>query len=330
MKNNKKRIFISYSWDTDSEEIVNKLEKVLTSRGVDFVLDKKDLGFKGKIRSFMEQLGQGEMILTIVDDKYLKSSNCMFELVEISKKGNFYDRVVPLLLESAKIFDPVDRIEYIKYWEEKISTLTESMRSVDPANLQGIREDLDLYTEIRATIAKLADILKNMNTLTPDIHLKSNFNYILSEILNKFPDLEFGKKEIDPSNYNYADVNDATFQTSKLDLKFESEGDIGKGLKLGGLYQGFPLKTVSSIWERYYYDGWVKSGWLYISPQSGISHAVCFYKVHLKDDGSGYIHILDAANPSHKIWFETKTRFRKEELFSWSENNTALWHFRWD
>jgi hypothetical protein len=49
-------------------------------------------------------------VIVVLSDKYLKSENCMFELVEIAKHGNFVDRIFPVVLSSANIYDPVTRI----------------------------------------------------------------------------------------------------------------------------------------------------------------------------------------------------------------------------
>lgn len=56
------------------------------------------------------------------------------------------------------------------------------MKTVGAANLQGFREAIDLYTEIRKTIAELADIIADMNTLTTDIHQKSDFEALFQAI----------------------------------------------------------------------------------------------------------------------------------------------------
>ncbi|MBD0266455.1 MAG: toll/interleukin-1 receptor domain-containing protein, partial [Tolypothrix sp. Co-bin9] len=56
---------------------------------------------------------------------------------------------------------------------------------VNAANLQGIREKIDQYTEIRNTIAKLIDLLNDMNALTPDIHSKSDFEELLNVIAQR-------------------------------------------------------------------------------------------------------------------------------------------------
>ncbi|MFW9263468.1 TIR domain-containing protein [Nostoc sp. CALU 546] len=177
-----KEVFISYAWGGDSEELVNQLDKAFQKKGVTIVRDKRDLGYKGLIKEFMERIGQGKCVITVISDKYLKSPNCMFELVKVTQNGNFYDRIFPVVLADAQIYKPVERIKYIKYWEEQIKELDEAMRSVSAANLQGIREEIDQYSEIRNTISELTSTLKNMNTLTPNIHNESDFQILFEAI----------------------------------------------------------------------------------------------------------------------------------------------------
>lgn len=178
----KREIFISYAWGGESEEFVNKLDATFQTRGITIVRDKRDLGFKGRIKAFMEEIGRGNAVIVIVSEKYLKSENCMFELIQISKNGDFYDRIFPIVLENANIYKGAQRIKYIQHWDERISELDTAMRTVTSANLQGFREEIDLYVEIRATIAQLTNILKDMNTLTPAIHTESNFEELLNAI----------------------------------------------------------------------------------------------------------------------------------------------------
>jgi hypothetical protein len=56
------------------------------------------------------------------------------------------------------------------------------MRTLDPANLQGIREEIDLYDHIRDRISGLTSTLKDMNTLMPDMHLDSDFHELYKAI----------------------------------------------------------------------------------------------------------------------------------------------------
>jgi hypothetical protein len=182
MENYENEIFISYAWGGEREEIVNQIDQALQKRGIKIVRDKRDLGYKGSITGFMERIGLGNCVIVVVSDKYLKSPNCMFELVEIADGKQFHDRIFPVVLADANIYDPIKRIGYVKYWEEKRAELAEAMKTLDPANLQGIREDMDLYDRIRDKVSGLTSILKDMNTLTPEMHQEADFSHLYDAI----------------------------------------------------------------------------------------------------------------------------------------------------
>jgi hypothetical protein len=175
-------VFISYAWGGKREEIVNRIDTSLQKRGIKIVRDKRDLGYKGSIKEFMERIGQGNCVILVVSDKYIRSPNCMFELVEIADNKQFYDRIFPIVLADADIYDPVKRLGYVKYWEDKRNELASAMKAVDPANLHGIREDMDLYDRIRDKVSGLVSILKDMNTLTPEMHQDSDFSHLYEAV----------------------------------------------------------------------------------------------------------------------------------------------------
>src|SRR5574341_1361312 len=175
-------VFISYAWGGEREEIVNQMDQTLQKRGVKIIRDKRDLGYKGSISEFMERIGRGNCVIVVISDKYLRSPNCMFELVEIAEGKQFHDRIFPVVLSNAEIYDPVRRLEYVKHWELKRGELAQAMKELGPANLQGIREDMDLYDRIRDKVSGLTSILKDMNTLTPDMHRESDFSEIYTGI----------------------------------------------------------------------------------------------------------------------------------------------------
>lgn len=184
-----KEVFISYAWGDDNEEppykreeIVNKIDLAFEATDITLIRDKRDLGFKGLIKSFMQLIGRGKAVIVVISDKYLRSQNCMFELVEITANGSFYDRIFPIVLKDAQIYDPVESIDYVLHWEEKIQKLDTAMKKVGSANMTGYREYIDLYTRIRATIAELTDTLRNMNALSPEMHTESGFSELISAI----------------------------------------------------------------------------------------------------------------------------------------------------
>jgi hypothetical protein len=119
--------------------------------------------------------------------------------------------------------------------------------------------------------------------------------------------------------------------------------DLGKGVRMGGQYQDHPqdLELVSSDWARWKNAGWVKSGWFYNPPDSDLSHAVAFFKIHCFDDGSGYVHVLSVSGSWHELWLRTNTGSSERHRFIYSDpkdikskpeavdDSMVRWPFTW-
>ncbi len=185
MQEYEQTIFISYAWGDEREKIVNQIDQALQKRGIKITRDKRDLGYKGSIKEFMERIGQGNCVIVVISDKYLRSENCMFELVEIAENKQFQDRIFPVILADANIYKAARQLEYIKYWEQQIQEIKDGIKGVDPTNLGGIYAKLNLYDHIRDKISDLIAILSEMNTLTPEMHQDSNFSTLYDAIVKR-------------------------------------------------------------------------------------------------------------------------------------------------
>lgn len=184
-------VFISYAWGEEREEIVNEIDQALQKRGLKIVRDKRDLDYKGFISQFMERIGRGDCVIVVISDKYLRSENCMFELVEIAENKQFQDRIFPVILAEAEIYKTSKQLEYIKYWEQQINEIKEGIKGVDPTNLQGIYAKLNLYDRIRDKISNLIAVLSDMNALTPAVHRDSDFSALYEAVVKRMrSDLE--------------------------------------------------------------------------------------------------------------------------------------------
>jgi internalin A len=120
----------------------------------------------------MRRLGAGTCVIVILNKAYFESKYCMYELTQIASCPEFARWVYPVVLPDARIFGAVTRIGYVKYWETKRAELNAAMKENDLEHLEGIRDDLDLYGDIRDTIARLMSVLADMYTLTPDHALR--------------------------------------------------------------------------------------------------------------------------------------------------------------
>jgi Leucine-rich repeat (LRR) protein len=175
-------VFVSHAWTDPSNAIVDQIEKLCKDRSITLHRDKNEVRYKDPIRDFMQRIGRGKCIVVVLSKAYLESKSCMFELTEICARGDIRDRVFPVVLEDANIYDAMGRLGYIKHWEQKKAGLDSAMKEVGSENLQGIREEIDLFARIRTTIAGIVDTLGDMNALAPEQHRGSSFHALLSAL----------------------------------------------------------------------------------------------------------------------------------------------------
>jgi hypothetical protein len=176
-------IFISHAWGGLSDEILAQLVKRLEAEDIRFVLDKRDLSYRQSIRDFMMQLGEADMVIIILSNKYLKSEYCMFELLEIHKNENLNERIFPIVLDEVRISSSADRLEFVKYWETQLLDLQNKVRELNSLSyIEGITDDLNLYSEIRNNIARLTGILRDINTLNIKLHQEADYNDLVQAI----------------------------------------------------------------------------------------------------------------------------------------------------
>jgi len=111
------QVFISYSKAEESRVVVDHLDASFQKQGIQVLRDQHEIGYKGSIREFMERLGRGKAVILIIGAEYLKSKDCMFELLAIAKQQQFKERIFPLLLPSAGIFESL--LQRLKLNEEE-------------------------------------------------------------------------------------------------------------------------------------------------------------------------------------------------------------------
>jgi internalin A len=160
------RFYVSYAWadptDPERERIVDQACEEAEKRGTPIIRDKTTLSFGDNIAKFMRAIGEGDRIFVVLSEKYLKSPFCMFESFEIWRnsrqdKAEFLHRVRIYALGDAKIWKPLDRVRYARYWKNQHEELR---AAVDEAGLDVLgEEDLRSYKLMQDFASKVGDIL---------------------------------------------------------------------------------------------------------------------------------------------------------------------------
>lgn len=178
-----RQIYISHAWGGESEEIVQEIYKRCRKARLNIIMDRKDLGYRESISSFMQNLGRADAIILVVSNKYLHSEYCMFELLQIYENKNIINRIFPVVLDEVSIAKSTERLELVKYWENETEDLEAKIRELKNLSyIEGITDDLNLYQKIRNNIANLTKILKDINTLNIRLHKDNDYNQLISAI----------------------------------------------------------------------------------------------------------------------------------------------------
>ena len=134
------QVFVSYAWGDDTPagqlrtKVVDDLCAVLGQQGIQVRRDRDDMRPGDLISEFMDRLAEGDFVLVVVSDKYLRSEYCMYELFRIyrncaDKPDRFLRKVVPMILSDSRIDSLPDRLQRAIHWtdqEAKLKPLVES------------------------------------------------------------------------------------------------------------------------------------------------------------------------------------------------------------
>ncbi len=183
------KIFFSYAWDQD-EALIMQLYNSLKNDRFNVIKDKENIGYKGVISKFMNEIGSADFVIVAISDKYLKSKFCMYELYEIFRnsgmnRDTFGKKIFPIRIdESLNLGDPDVVNGYIRYWKgqeqewtKRVKDESDSITEEQARQFQFIKR---LVIDIRNILSCLADI----NSLNLSTLKSNNFADVKSALRN--------------------------------------------------------------------------------------------------------------------------------------------------
>ena len=178
------RVYVSYAWESERESgLVAKLEQACAARGVTLFRDTNRIGYRGSIRGYMDDLACGKHVILVLSDAYFRSNCCMYELCAIHKNEGFRKRVYPVVLKDTGVERARNRIAWLRHWEEESRELDQELKTISGAHAASLQRELSDYVEYRSVLDHLIDVLKDMNTLTQDVHEDTDFSLLLDQIV---------------------------------------------------------------------------------------------------------------------------------------------------
>lgn len=178
------KVYASYAWEVENQtQILGKLEEACRPHGIKLMRDKNEIRYRESIRTYMDELAAGDAIVLVLSAAYFKSQYCMYELCEIYKRKDFLRRVFPIVVSGTRFHKTIERTPYIRHWEQEAALLDAELKSIRTGNMSRTSlEEMKEYESFARMIDELLSVLGDMNALTPDIHVGSDFAALLEQM----------------------------------------------------------------------------------------------------------------------------------------------------
>ena len=191
-----KTVFLSYSHkDT---YIADSIEEALNSctKNINISRDIRDVKYKESFSEFMNTISEHDFVISIVSDNYLKSRNCMYEVVEVMKDKHYINKLLYIIIGdkdlnvlgragygcAAKIYTISGQDEYIKYWQSEEEKIKKLINGIDLSNTKNYIEELQVVRRIQLDIQNFMAELRDRKGISYSDILSSGFKDILSQI----------------------------------------------------------------------------------------------------------------------------------------------------
>ncbi len=190
LHNPAQHIYFSYAWANGEYPHIEKtINKVYDSLKEDYSLkrDKMDLGYQGVISKFMDEIGNGKLVVLGLSKKYLYSEYCMNELHKMylnsqGKIENFATQALPIWVEQLNINDISFKRELFTHWKNKEQEMQEYISDFPDMISPQEHKQLDMIRQAKQNISTLLAFVADINALNPLLLAENDFEKLRSKI----------------------------------------------------------------------------------------------------------------------------------------------------
>lgn len=191
-----KTLFLSYC-QKDSD-IANLIETGLSTHingKAKISRDIRDVEYHESFKKFMQTIETHDFVIMIVSDHYLKSRNCMFEVLEVIKDSQFQKKLIFIVLSDgdiqyyqdqavtavgAKVYSLEGQTAYSLYWAKVEKELQEQIEALgDPTRAIHQIKEKRIVQRILLDLPEFMEFIKDAKGLPLSEHIGNEFKDIL-------------------------------------------------------------------------------------------------------------------------------------------------------
>lgn len=195
-ESHEKTLFLSYC-QKDSD-IANLIEGGLAPHingKARISRDIRDVEYHESFKKFMQTIESHDFVIMIISDHYLKSGNCMFEVLEVIKDSQFQKKLAFIVLTDediqyyqeqnipsigAKVYSLEGQTEYSLYWAKVEKELQDQIEALgDPTRAIHQIKEKRIVQRILLDLPEFMEFIKDAKGLPLSEHIDSGFKNIL-------------------------------------------------------------------------------------------------------------------------------------------------------
>jgi len=185
-ENNKEpKIFLSYSHK--DKEIADRVDKFFISKNIRLTRDARDAPAYSSLKKFMDTIRDHDYVIMLISDAYLKSTNCMYEVIQFIQERNYIGRTFPIIIDNeATIFDNSKHSKYIRYWQKEYKELGDEIKTLQYTGTSPLHKELDKINKIQSNIGEFLNKIADLKCFPLDELESTNYKAILDKIGETF------------------------------------------------------------------------------------------------------------------------------------------------
>ena len=191
-----KRIFLSYCQkDSDVADIIEEKIVPQIKGRAKISRDIRDVEYHESFKKFMHSIEMHDYVIMVISNNYLKSRNCMFEVLEVIKDSQYQKKLAFIVLENedisfyknspnldigANVYTTEGQTAYTLYWASVESGLQSQIEAIGDTTraIHQIKEKR-VVQKILLDLPEFIEFLKDVKGLSLSEHIKNDFADIL-------------------------------------------------------------------------------------------------------------------------------------------------------
>jgi hypothetical protein len=133
----------------------------------------------------MKTIRDHDYVIPLISDAYLKSTNCMFEVIQFIQEKKYIEKIFPIIVDKKDdIFNKEKHIKYISFWQDRYKRFRNEINKLENTGTWPSHVELDKIDKIQSNIGEFLNKIAELKCFPLDELENTNYKAILDKMGN--------------------------------------------------------------------------------------------------------------------------------------------------